>query len=424
MSSPSLACADTLPAPDPAAALPPPWGADDEWLQCVAVVQETHDVRSFVLRPAEPRSWRYRPGQFITLALDIDGQRLWRSYTLSSSPTRPDSVAITVKRVPGGPVSNWLHERLRPGMRLSVSGPAGDFCPPAGPLQAPARGQLYLSAGSGITPLMSMARTWADLGADVDLHFLHAARTPADRIFGAELDWLATRLPRWRATLLCEQAAPGWLGPLGRIDLALLRRQVPDLLTREVWCCGPAPFMAAVRALLAEAGFDMACYHEESFSFGAPTPPAAMPTAAPEPAPAPDPPAAAAPGPQDATAVATRAAAAPAAGVADAMPAAEAASAPTLAQDAPEKTRYTILLAKRGERFDCAADETVLQAAQRAGVRWPFACANGVCGTCRTQRSAGEVQMSQNGGLRPREVAQGWFLPCCSRPLGDLTLER
>ncbi|MFM2404978.1 MAG: hypothetical protein RL223_2858 [Pseudomonadota bacterium] len=414
MSSPSLPTAEAVPAPDPAVALPPPWGGDDEWLQCVAVVQETHDVRSFVLRPVEARSWRYRPGQFITLALDIDGQRIWRSYTLSSSPTRPDSVAITVKRVPGGPVSNWLHERLKPGMRLSVSGPAGEFCPPAGPLQAPARGQLYLSAGSGITPLMSMARSWADLGTDVDLHFLHAARTPADRIFGAELDWLATRLPRWRSTLLCEQATPGWHGPVGRIDLALLRRQVPDLLDREVWCCGPAPFMAAVRALLAEAGFDPSRYHEESFSFGA----AAQPVVAtPAPAAAPLPAAATQPPGTATDAAAPAAAPAPQAAPAAAAPAAAVSSS-------PDTARYTVTLSKRGERFDCGADETVLQAAQRAGVRWPFACANGVCGTCRTQRSAGEVQMSQNGGLRPREVAQGWFLPCCSRPLGDLTLER
>ena len=71
------------------------WGPDDEWLECVRVREETHDVRSFVLRPVQPRSFRYRPGQFITLRLDIDGEAVNRCYTLSSSPTRPDSHAAT-----------------------------------------------------------------------------------------------------------------------------------------------------------------------------------------------------------------------------------------------------------------------------------------------------------------------------------------
>ena len=135
--------------------------------------------------------------------------------------------------------------------------------------------------------------------------------------------------------------------------------------------------MAAVRAMLAEAGFDMSRYHEESFSFEAP------------------------------------AAAAP-------IPAPVAAPIPDAAEPAP---RFVITL-KRGERFECAPDETLLEAARRAGLRWPFSCSSGVCGTCRTRRLSGEVQMSQGGGLRPREVAQGWMLPCCSRPLGDLELDR
>ncbi len=364
--------------PDLADAPSDAWVPDDEHFTCVQVIDETHDVRTFVLRLQDgARSFRYRPGQFVTLALDIDGERLHRCYTLSSSPTRPDTLAITVKRVPGGRVSNWLHAHLRPGSRLSLTGPAGQFCFPAGPVAVPARGQLYLSACSGVTPLMSMSRAWADLGLDADVQFIHAARTPQDVVFADELAVLARRLPRWRATVVCEGrgATPGYSGLLGRLSLPLLRAQVPDLLDREVWCCGPAPFMAAVRAMLADAGFDMSRYHEESFSFEAPA------ASAPEPA---------------------------------AVPVASA------AEPAPS---FVITL-KRGERFECAPDETVLAAARRAGLRWLFSCASGVCGTCRTRRLSGEVQMSQGGGLRPREVAQGWMLPCCSRPLGDLELDR
>lgn len=365
---------------DLAQAPAPVWGPDDEWLECVRVRDETHDVRSFILRPVQARSFRYRPGQFITLRLDIDGEQVNRCYTLCSTPTRPDTLTITVKRVPGGRVSNWLHEHMRPGMRLSATGPAGTFCFPPGPVQAPARGQLYLSGGSGITPLMSMSRAWGDLGLDADVQFIHAARTPQDIVFADELKLLARSLPRWRATAICESrgSTPGYSGLLGRLSLALLRSQVPDFLEREVWCCGPGPFMAAVRSILSEAGFDIARYHEESFSFETP--------------------------PSDAAATAGTSSNASAAG---------------------EGTgRFAITLKSRGERFECGAEETVLKAAQRAGLRWPFSCANGVCGTCRTRKLVGEIEMNQGGGLRPREVAQGWMLPCCSKPLSDLELDR
>jgi ferredoxin-NADP reductase len=365
---------------DLAAAPAPAWGADDEWLECVRVRDETHDVRSFVLRPLQARSFRYRPGQFITLRLDLDGEQVNRCYTLCSSPTRPDTLTITVKRVPGGRVSNWLHDNLRPGSRLSATGPAGSFCFPPGPVTAPARGQLYLSGGSGITPLMSMSRAWADLGLDADVQFIHAARTPQDIIFADELKLLARSLPRWRATMVCEQRGsnPDYSGLLGRLSLPLLHAQVPDLLEREVWCCGPEPFMAAVRAILAEVGFDMARYHEESFNFGSPA-------------------------------------------VETTPSAEEACGKGASTSGAPS---FAVTLKSRGERFECGSDETVLKAAQRAGVRWPFSCSNGVCGTCRTRKLSGEVEMNQGGGLRPREVAQGWFLPCCSKPLSDLEVDR
>lgn len=367
---------------DLAEAPAPVWGPDDEWLECVRVRDETHDVRSFVLRPVQARTFRYRPGQFITLSLDIDGERVNRCYTLCSSPTRPDTLTITVKRVPGGVVSNWLHDHMKPGARLSATGPNGSFCFPPGPVAAPARGQLYLSGGSGITPVMSMSRAWVDLGLDADVQFIHAARTPQDVVFADELKLLARSLPRWRLTVLCEDrgSTPGYSGLLGRLTLPLLRSQVPDLLEREVWCCGPGPFMAAVRSMLAEAGFDMARYHEESFSFEGP---------------------------------ATNGAA-----TAD-----DAASAAAEAADGSNGQRFAITL-KRGDRFECGADETLLKAAQRAGLRWPFSCSSGVCGTCRTRKVAGDVDMNHGGGLRPREVAQGWILPCCSKPLSDLELER
>ncbi|MEY2892055.1 MAG: hypothetical protein RJA98_1963 [Pseudomonadota bacterium] len=362
-----------------AQALPTPWGDDDETLRCVAVRQETADVRTFVLRSDSPRSHRYRPGQFITLALDIGGEPVRRCYTLSSTPTRPDALSITVKRVPGGVVSNWLHDHLQPGMVLNVAGPAGAFTAfDADGRLASTAPLLMLSGGSGITPLMSMARALHDLAIDADVQFVHAARTPSDVIFAEELALMARNQPRFRHSVVCEQRGSSamYAGALGRLSLPLLQALVPDLLSRDVYCCGPAPFMAAVRALLQAVGYDMARYREESFSFES------------------------------------------------AAPADAAADVATPADASTTVAHFAVHLKKRGDQFECAAGQTVLQAATAAGLRLPFSCSNGVCGTCRTHKLSGEVDMKQNGGLRPREVAQGWFLPCCSTPLTDLVLDR
>lgn len=364
------------PLPDLAAPPPAVWNDDrDDTLRCVLVRQETHDVRTFVLAANAPRSFRYLPGQFITLELEIGGQKINRCYTLSSTPTRPDLVSITVKRVPGGPVSNWLHDHLRVGMTLSAIGPAGEF---SCFRHAPAKSYLFLSGGSGITPLMSMTRALHDLGSEADIVFVHCARTPADLLFPEELTLMARNLPKLRLAMVCEQHTAGsaYAGHLGRMDAARLAHIAPDFLQRDTYTCGPAPFMGAVRQILAGAGYDMARYREESFSFEAPADTSAPP--------------------------------------------AEAAPADAAAGEAA----HTVTLQNSGQSFACRSDQTILQAAQAAGVRMPSSCSNGVCGTCKTRKAAGEVQMQHNGGIRPREVAQGWILPCCSKPLGDIALER
>jgi len=354
-------------APDFKAPASPSWSADqDETLRCVGVRQETHDVKTFLLAAAGPRSFRYLPGQFITLELLVDELPVNRCYTLSSTPTRPDLVSITVKRVPGGAVSNWLHDHLRVGMTIGAMGPAGAFsC-----FQAPAERYLFVSGGSGITPLMSMTRALHDLGSEADIVFLHCARTPADLLFPEELGMMARNMPRLRLAMVCEHHTPGsaYAGHLGRIDGYRLAHIAPDFLQRDVYTCGPAPFMAAVRALLGGAGYDMRRYREESFSFES-LPPAS-------------------------------------------------ANAPAAAPPADPQTNETfrIHLQKQGITFDCRADQPILQAATAANIRLPSSCSSGACGTCKTRKLSGAVQIQHAGGIRQREIDQGWLLPCCSRP--------
>ncbi len=244
-------------------------------IECLSVVDETHDVKTFTFHSPDYSALAYEPGQFLTVSPVIAGASVSRCYTLSSTPTRPFTFSITVKRVLGGTVSNWLHDNLRPGHALAASGPAGVFTPVAGP----ARKLLYLSAGSGVTPLMAMTRAAADLHADLDIVFVHSARTPKDIIFRDELARLERTMPRLRTLFFCESTGdePDWRGPTGRLSLDELQRQIPDFKERAVFTCGPKGYMEATKALLANAGFDLARYHQESFDISAEAEPAAPP---------------------------------------------------------------------------------------------------------------------------------------------------
>lgn len=366
---------------NPWTGLAPAWNSEtDDTLVCCQVREETHDVKSFFFTPRERRAFVFAPGQFITLELDIDGETINRCYTISSAPTRPHAISITVKRVPGGRVSNWLHDNLRAGVCVRALGPSGEFtC-----AKAEAQKYLFLSAGSGITPLMSMARTYHDLADDRDIVFAHSARSPADIIFARELDLLAANQRRFRLAHICERTGDTrtWSGLTGMLSLPMLKLIAPDFLEREVFTCGPAPYMAAVRKMLDEAGFDRTHYHEESFSFE--------------------------------TLVADIAAVA----IADASGTA------SVAAQAETPAGFTVSFTKSAREVACNSQQSVLEAARAAGMRLPASCTQGMCGTCKAKLVTGQVEMRHKGGIRQREIDQGMVLLCCSKPLTDLVIDK
>jgi glycine betaine catabolism B len=352
----------------------PIWDADqDDILVCCQIRQETADVKSFFFRAEKPALFKFLPGQFITLELEIDGKTINRCYTISSSPTRPHTLSITVKRQPNGVVSNWLHDNLKVGDQLAVLPIAGDFsC-----AHHIADKYLFLSGGSGVTPLMSMSRSFHDFAEATDIVFIHSARTPADIIFAQELALMEARA-NFKTAFVCEKADASWSQPTGYLTIDLLKKIAPDFALREIFTCGPSPYMAAVRDMLKNANFDMAHYHEESFNF-------------------------------------------------DEMSAhleenTETKAEPNLA--ANNVTGFSVELTKSGASIDCAPHQFVLNAAHNAGFRLPSACSQGLCGTCKSKLISGKVDMKHKGGIRPREIEQGWFLPCCSKPLSNLVIER
>lgn len=376
--------------------MPPPW-APDCWgeedqavLVCRKVLEITHDVKSFHFEAEGHRAFSFDPGQFITLQLEIDGAAFSRCYTISSPPTRPHLISITVKRVPGGPVSNWLHDHVGPGTRIIAQAPLGGFTLTGPPVPR----YLFLSAGSGITPVMSMTRTLYDLGSDADVLFVHSARTPADIIFRRELEAIAAVMPNIRVVHVCEDDYPSerWMGLRGRLSTAMLQALVPDLEERETYTCGPAGYMASIRRMLGEVGYDMRRYHEESFSFES-LPASAVPPSV--------------HGGRGAT-----------------LPdGAEGDHTPSPDEEAGAPTTYSVEFVRSGLTVTCAADENLLDAAYTAGLRPPASCTQGMCGTCKTTMLSGEVDMQHNGGIRPREVAQNKILICCSKPLSDVRID-
>lgn len=389
-------------------ALPPAWNSDlQETLTCIQVRVETHDVKSFIFSTPDSSGFTFQPGQFITLELEIDGESINRCYTISSTPTRPHTLSITVKRVPNGPVSNWLHDNLKAGDSVRVLGAAGEFtC-----VTFPADKYLFLSAGSGVTPLMSMSRAHYDLSDDRDITFIHSARTPDDIIFERELALIASNQQNFRTRFICERlgARRDWHGPTGMLSLSALTLMAPDFMEREIFVCGPAPYMKAVRAMLDAAGFDRQHYHEESFSFE---------------------------NLSEEVREGVLEAVLEAATVAhdDTVPTAELEVAtltpPTevaalaLLTESQEVTNFKVMFQKSAREIVCGAEQHVLEAARATGVRLASSCAQGMCGTCKVKLISGKVAMQHKGGIRQREIDQGMVLLCCSKPLTDLVIDK
>ncbi len=217
---------------------------DDVRARVVEVIDETADVKTFVLEPSAGWSG-HCAGEYTLVKVDIDGVREQRCYSISSAPGE-GHISITVKLVPGGRVSTWLHRHARPGDILRIGQPAGEFV-----LPAPTPDKLLLvSGGSGITPVMSILRDLAVRDDIRDVTFVHYARSRADVIFGEELEDLAERHPGLRLIVRLDDDPTT---PLG-FDEADFAGLVPDFAARWTYLCGPAPVMDRAERMWDRAG--------------------------------------------------------------------------------------------------------------------------------------------------------------------------
>jgi len=207
-----------------------------------AVWDETRDARTLTLRPG--RNWRgHRPGQHVRLGVSIGGKHYTRTYSISSAPERDDGcITITVKAMEGGRMSRHLVRNVKVGDYLPLGLPQGEFyLPDAQPVKP-----LFITAGSGITPVMSMLRSLIAQERLPDAVHIHYAPHAYDVIFGAELKELAARHPRYRLHLRFTRELGEARSAERHFSPAQLAELVPDWRTRDCYACGPQSLLDAV----------------------------------------------------------------------------------------------------------------------------------------------------------------------------------
>lgn len=370
----------------PRAAVATP-SVDNMTVRCVQIIQETTDVKTFRFRAEPTRLFDYKPGQFVTLKLDIDGKPVNRSYSISSSPSRPHILEVTVKRVPPaqegmppGLVSNWLHDHLTVDQTLDIQGPFGHFnC-----IDHPTDNYLLVSAGSGITPMMSMVQWLCDTGSTAKIVFIHSARTPEDLIFRQRLELLASQNPNLELawTLTRPTTGSAWAGYRGRLGEILLKAIVPDYTHFTTFVCGPQGFMGSTKSLFEGLDFPMQHYFEESFGGSKASRQASPPI-------------------KSQTAAVTT-------------------QPPSSLKDTDKPM---VVFADSNREISCDREDSLLDVAEQAGIDLTSGCRMGSCGVCKHQLLAGDVEYDDEpGGLSDSDRKNGQVLVCVARPVGRVVL--
>ena len=222
----------------------PLWSARELRGRVVRVRRETQDSATLVIKPGWGFGFDYEPGQYIGIGLLVDGRWRWRSYSLTSSPVKgARTVTITVKAMPEGFLSAHLVAGVKPGTIVRLAAPQGNFVLP----DPPPPTVLFITAGSGITPVMSMLRTLVRRDQITDVIHLHSAPTADEVMFGPELDQLARDHAGYRLQLRTTRSQ-------GRLDLARLDSEVPDWHERQTWACGPEAMLNAAERAWSTAG--------------------------------------------------------------------------------------------------------------------------------------------------------------------------
>jgi 3-ketosteroid 9alpha-monooxygenase subunit B len=312
------------------------------------VVDESADARSLVLEipPALQERFAYAAGQFCTFRATIGGEPIVRCYSMSSSPDTGEPFTVTVKRVPGGRMSNWMNDSLAPGDTIDVMPPAGRFV-----LRASEAPIVAFAGGSGITPVLSIIKSALATTAR-EIALVYANRGPGSIIFGAALE----RLRAGAGGRLAVQHHLDSEG--GYLDAAACAARVGERSEADFYVCGPEPYMEVVQAGLDRRRVDPGRVFIERFEV-----------------------------PDEASAAV-----------------------------GSETQSVVFRLAGRKHSIGYEPGDTLLETARRAGLKPPFQCQAGSCGTCMAHLDAGQAAMRVNNALGADEVREGWVLTCQAIP--------
>lgn len=332
-------------------------------LRITRVVRESPDASSFVLDvpPEEMAAFEYAPGQFCTFRVHLGGEEHLRSYSMSSAPGSGESLTVTVKRVPGGLISNWFLDNLTEGDTVELTRPAGVFCP-----RESSRPVLGFCGGSGITPVMSITKHLLRT-TQRPVRLLYANRDRASVIFD---DALRALTEAHGDRLLVQHHADSDAGFLTADAIAAFAQ---DAVGADCYICGPGPFMDLVESTLQNLGVTEDHIFIERFLVDQ----------------------------QEKTAALIDGSAAH-------------------AEDASVPDEVTVTLGGKTVVVRYKAGDTLLETARRGGLRPPFSCEAGNCATCMAFLREGTARMRANNALTPEEVEEGWILTCQGLPTGPV----
>lgn len=334
-------------------------------LRCIDKWQETSDTFSFKLASTQSESksdptltFDFKPGQFVSLGFELAGKMEYRAYSISSTPAE-HYLQLTVKRVDGGLVSNHMIDNFNVGDEVAVLAPAGPFnavdCSPKSKV-------ALLSAGCGITPVMSMAKTWLKDKTNIDITFIHMAKSSVQTIYFDELETLHALYPNFNLRLLLKDNT-GTTHPQGRLDKEWLSALCPDLSERTVYLCGPTQFMQDMEENAFALGVEPSQFHQESFT------------------------------PIEA-------------------------HSENSASDTSGVVQFEVPAFGVDTQVEQGA--TLADVLEENGVPIIIACRSGMCGSCKCKVTKGEVSRTSTETLTEEELAQGYTLACSSQIQSDV----
>ena len=329
-------------------------------MRLAGIVPETHDTKTLRFLLPRERRLQAKPGQFLTFHWTIDGQRVVRSYTISSSPVRTDHVEITPKRVENGCVSSFLHDGAQTGLTVEATGPYGRFYFD----ETLHRSIVLIAAGAGITPMISMLRYIDDRGLSTPATLLYGVRTRKDIIFETELERLRECVPSFNYSVSLSQPDEMWTGGKGRLTREFILEHLTDLDSPTFFLCGPRGFMDSIRQVLVSLGVNESRITQESFG--------------------------------------------------------EKTTGGSPVQSEP---LATVEFVRANTVCEFPAGSSLLDVAEKNGVVIPFGCRQGQCGTCATRVLSGAVHMDTDAGLTVEQKRTGYVLACVSRAAGNVVVQ-